>query len=42
MDIQKELDYSQITGFYSISITGAGVAFEKDAEGNLIYNTPKN
>ncbi|MBR09201.1 MAG: hypothetical protein CMP48_16150 [Rickettsiales bacterium] len=41
-DIQKELDYSQITGFYSIGITGASVAFEKDAEGNLIYNTPKN
>lgn len=40
--IKDELNYSQITGFYAIAITGAGIPFEKDKEDNFIINTPKN
>lgn len=40
--ISAELDRANISGYYSISMNGAPIAFESDGEGNLISNTPKH
>ncbi|WP_421875926.1 VOC family protein [Marinoscillum sp.] len=39
-NIMDELDYPNITGFYSMEVKGANVSFEYDHDGNKIFTPP--